>query len=156
MVSSSSNLVDNIAAEIDKIKSKHGNDDKKYKTYRIKYKDYECFLEYINVKDDLILYTCLCYNRNYQNKFNENLNKRFANTYKFCNQDINKLILLLQKHVFPCEYMDDWKKFNKTSLPKDFYSHLNMEYITDEYYTDTKRICKDFEVKYLGDYHDGV
>ena len=29
--------------------------------------------------------------------------------------------------------MDDWEKFNKTSLPEkeDFYSHLNLEYITD-------------------------
>ena len=28
--------------------------------------------------------------------------------------------------------MDDWEKFNKTSLPEkeDFYSHLNMEDIT--------------------------
>ena len=29
--------------------------------------------------------------------------------------------------------MDDWEKLNETSLPKKkyFYSHLNMEYITD-------------------------
>ena len=29
--------------------------------------------------------------------------------------------------------MDDWEKFNETSIPEkeDFYSHLNMEYITD-------------------------
>ena len=29
--------------------------------------------------------------------------------------------------------MDDWEKFKETSLPekKDFYSHLNMEDITD-------------------------
>ena len=29
--------------------------------------------------------------------------------------------------------MEDWEKFNETSLPKkeDFYSHLNMEDITD-------------------------
>ena len=31
------------------------------------------------------------------------------------------------------EYMDDWGKFNETSLPEkeDFYSHLNMEDITN-------------------------
>ena len=30
-------------------------------------------------------------------------------------------------------YMDDWEKFNETSLPaeKDFYSYLNMKDITD-------------------------
>ena len=52
--------------------------------------------------------------------------------------------------------MDDWKKFNETSLPKqeDFYGHLNMEYITDPDYAHAKRVCKDFEIKILGEYHD--
>ena len=39
--------------------------------------------EYTNVKDDLIEYKCLCCNRNYQKKFDENLKKCFVNTYKF-------------------------------------------------------------------------
>ena len=32
--------------------------------------------------------------------------------------------------------MDDWEKFNKTSLPEkeDFYSHLNIEHITNANY----------------------
>ena len=48
---------------------------------------------------------------------------------------------MLRKGVFPYEYMYDWEKFNKTSLPRkeDFYSHLNMEDITDPDYTHTKR-----------------
>ena len=51
--------------------------------------------------------------------------------------------------------MDDWEKTNKTSLPEkeDFYSHLNMEDITDADYTYGKRVCKDFEMKNLGEYH---
>ena len=38
--------------------------------------------------------------------------------------------------------MDDWKKVNETSLPEkeDFYSHLNMEYITDVDYEHVKRV----------------
>ena len=42
--------------------------------------------------------------------------------------------------------------FIETSLPeKDgFYSHLNMEDITDADYTHTKRVCKDFKIKNLG------
>ena len=38
--------------------------------------------------------------------------------------------------------MDDWKKFKETSLPKkeNFYSHLNMEDITDAYYTHVNRV----------------
>ena len=52
--------------------------------------------------------------------------------------------------------MDDWEKFHETSLPEkeDFYSHLNMEDITDVDYTHTKRVWKDFEIKNLGEYHD--
>ena len=39
--------------------------------------------------------------------------------------------------------MDDWDKFNETSLPEkeDFYSHLNMEDITDADYVHAKRFC---------------
>ena len=50
--------------------------------------------------------------------------------------------------------MDDWEKFNETSLPEkeDFYSHLNMEDITDAHYA--KNVCKDFEIKNLEEYHD--
>ena len=46
---------------------------------RIKYKDCDYCLECTNVKNDLLVYRCLCFNKNYQEKFNENLNKRFAN-----------------------------------------------------------------------------
>ena len=52
--------------------------------------------------------------------------------------------------------MDDWEKFNETSLPEkeDFYSHLNTEDITDAEYAHAKIICKDFEIKNLGEYLD--
>ena len=61
----------------------------------------------------------------------------FSNTYKFCNGDINKFIILLRKGVHPCEYMDSFERFNETiSLNKKyFYSELNLEHITDEDYT---------------------
>ena len=42
------------------------------------------------------------------------LKKRFGNTCKFSNDDINKFFLLFRKGV---EYMDDWEKFNETLLP---------------------------------------
>ena len=47
--------------------------------------------------------------------------------------------------------MNDCEKFNETSLPEkeDFYSQIHMEDIID-----TKRVCKDFEIKSLGEYHD--
>ena len=42
------------------------------------------------------------------------------------------------------------------SLPEKeyFYSHLNMEDITDEDYKHVKRVCKDFMIKNLDEYHD--
>ena len=35
--------------------------------------------------------------------------KKYPNTYKFCNGDNNKFVLLLRKGVY--EYMDSWEKF---------------------------------------------
>ena len=52
--------------------------------------------------------------------------------------------------------MDDREKFNETLLPEkeDFYSHLNMEDISDADYTYAKRVCKDFKMKKLGEYYN--
>ena len=52
--------------------------------------------------------------------------------------------------------MDDWEKSNETLLPEkeEFYRHLSMEDITDADYAHAKRVCKDFELKHLGEYHD--
>ena len=55
MASSLSNLVNNLAEGIHKIKSKYEHDNKKCEKCGIKYKDRECCLEYTNVKVDLIL-----------------------------------------------------------------------------------------------------
>ena len=47
-------------------------------------------------------------------------------------------------------------KFRETLLPgnEGYCSHLNMEDATDSDYACAKRVCKDFEIKQLGDYHD--
>ena len=60
---------------------------------------------------------------------------------------MNKFSLLLQKGVYPYEYMDDWQKFNETFLPEkeDFYSVINMENITDADYTQAKESVKILE-----------
>ena len=64
--------------------------------------------------------------------------------------------ILFYKGVYPNEYMDNWKKFNGTLLPEkeDFYSQINMEDISDADYALAKRVCKYFEMKNLGEYHD--
>ena len=85
MTPSLSNLVDNVT---------EGN-------RKIKYKDYDCFLEFENVKDKLIKYKCLSCKKDYSNKIDEELKKRFKNTFRFSNNAINKFILLLSKGVYP-------------------------------------------------------
>ena len=74
------------------------------------------------------------------------------NTYKFSNHDDNKFISLLQKGV---EYIDDWEKFDETWLPEkgNFYRHLSMEALLIETMR-MRRVCKDFEIKSLREYHD--
>ena len=64
--------------------------------------------------------------------------------------------MLLRKGVYSYEYKDNWEKFNETALPEkeEFYSNLNMEEVTDADYMHAKRVCKDFEIKDSGDYHD--
>ena len=100
-------------------------------------------------------YKCLLCNTNCQRNF-EKSNEQFFNTYRFSNHFNNKFILLLRKGVYCYEYMDGWEKFNETSLPEKegFYSHLNMEAITDAEYPYAKRVRKDFEIKNSGEYHD--
>ena len=102
--SSSSNLVNNLSERIHRIKCKFRHYDK------------NCFLEYTNFKHDLIEYKCLCCIKNHQHKFDKKLKERFFTTYKFSNNDKNKFILLLQKGLYPYQYMGDWEKFNETLL----------------------------------------
>ena len=83
MVGSLSNLVDNLTEGIQKIKCKICN----------------CLLEYKSVNDDLIKHKCLSCNNIYSNKIDERF-KKAVQEYKFCNNDINKLILLLTKGVY--------------------------------------------------------
>ena len=51
--------------------------------------------------------------------------------------------------------MDDWEKFNETTLPEkeDFYSNLNRQETTISDYIHRKSVCRDFEIKNLGEYH---
>ena len=140
MASSLSNLFYNLA---------EGN-------HKIKCKDCDCFLEYESVKDNLIKCKCLYSNKNYLNKIDEKSKKRFKNTFTFSKNDINKFILLLRKGVCPYEYMDAWEKNNETTLPEkeEFYSSLNMEDITDADCMNSKRVCKNFEIKNKREYHE--
>ena len=103
MTSAWSNPVDNLAEVIHEIKCTYGHDNKKNEKCWIKYKDHGCCLEYTNVKDGLIVYKFLFWNKNYQIKIDENLKKWFVNT--------NFLTMILIKWFCCCE-----KVFPKKSL----------------------------------------
>ena len=88
MSTSLSSLVDNLSEKL------HQSD---------KCKDCKSELDYMSVKDNQLIFQCLECKKNYKKDFNKESIKRFANTYEFCNGDINKFILLLRKGVYPCE-----------------------------------------------------
>ena len=110
--------------------------------------------EFIGLKRNRLYYKCNeCKKR--QVKPINGLIKKFPNIYQFCNEDINKLVLLL-KGVFPYEYMDSWERFAETLLrnKKAFYIEVYLGDIIDEDYTYTRKGFEEFNLKNLGDYHD--
>ena len=116
--------------------------------------DCKSCLDYIKTKNEkLMVFNCKSY---YEKDFNKELIKRFASMYEFCNKNLNKFVLLLRKGVDPYEYMDNWERFNETSLPnkESLYSNLNMENIEDIDYRHGNNVFKRFKLKNLGEYHD--
>ena len=103
-------------------------------------------------------FECRCFSckKNNEKDFNKELIKRFASTYKFCNNDLNRFIMLLRKGVYPYQYMDAWERFDETSLPakESFYSSLTMENISDIDYRYGNNMFKKFKLNNLGEYHD--
>ena len=67
-----------------------------------------------------------------------------------------KIDLVSRKGVYPYEFMDDFEKFKKQSLPKktSFFSRLKQEKISDEDFFHAQKVWKEFELKNMGDYHD--
>ena len=76
--------------------------------------DCKSCLDYMTTKDEQLIFNCFRCKKNYEKNFNKDLIKRFANTYEFCNADLNKFILLLRKGVYAYKYMDSWKRFDET------------------------------------------
>ena len=146
MSSSLSKLVDNLSEGI------HNNkcvDCKSSLDYIKTHSSLEC-------KNEKIILECYNCKQRYRKKINKELIKRLASTYEFCNNDLNKFVLLLRKGVYPYEYMDTLKKFYEISLPRkeDFYSNLNIEDISDIDYRHATNVFKVFKLENLGDYHD--
>ena len=99
---------------------------------------------------------------------------RFVDSLQFLNASLDKLVnstprdafrltsalphheLLMQKGVYPYEYMNDFGRFNETSLPppSEFYSKLSNEHITDSAYKHAQEVWTTYNCTTLGDYHD--
>ena len=109
----------------------------------------------MKTKDEKRILRCFTCKKKYEKDFNKELIKRFANTYNFCDNDLNKF-MLLRKGVYSYEYMDNWERFDETSLPnkETFYSSLNMGNIDDIDYRHGNNVFKKFKLKNLGEYHD--
>ena len=67
-----------------------------------------------------------------------------------------KIDLVSRKGVYPYEFMDDFEKFKKQSLPKktSFFSRLKQEKISDEDFEHAQRVWKEFDLKNMGEFHD--
>ena len=149
MLSSLSKLVDNLSEGIHNNKCADCKSNLDYIKTTAKPSSLEC-------KNEKLILECYNCKQRYRKKFNKELIKRFVSTYEFCNNDLNKFVLLLRKGVYPYEYMDTWERFNEISLPRkeDFYSNLNMENVNDIDYRHANNVFKVFKLEKLGDYHD--
>ena len=118
--------------------------------------DCKSCLDYRASKDERLIFRCFRCKKNCEKNFNKDLIQRFANTYEFCNGDLNKFILLLRKGVYPYKYMDSWQRFDEISISdkEAFYSNQNMEDITDVDYRHGKAVFEYLINKNLRDYHD--
>ena len=140
MATSLSKLVDNLTDNIHNDKC-------------INCKSNLCF---VRVMNETLLFKCSDCDKEYEKELNNELIGRFANTYKLCDNDLDKFIMLLRKGVYPYEYIDAWDKFNEKVLPgkESFYSNLILENISEIDYAHANNVFKKFNLNNLGEYHD--
>ena len=111
---------------------------------------------FVRVMNETLLFKCIDCEKEYEKGFNKELLERFSNTYEFCDNDLNKFLILLRKGVYPYEYMDRWNKFNEKALPgkESFYSSLTMEDISETDYAHANNVFKKFNLNNLDESHD--
>ena len=71
-------------------------------------------------------------------------------------QNPEQRALIMQKGVYPYEYMSDYSKFDETALPprEAFHSTLSGTGITEAEYAHAQAVWDAFHCRDLGDYHD--
>ena len=77
-------------------------------------KNCEFCLKYETIRNKALQFNSPSCSKNYEKEFDEDLVKRFLNTY--AKEDINKFGLILQKGVYPYEYLNDREKLNEALL----------------------------------------
>ena len=85
-----------------------------------------------------------------------NLARGGGEFFGFQNYSDHQRGLLIQKGIYPYEYMDNWRRFEETTLPpaSSFYSKLNMSGVSDQDYEHACKVWRDFGIRNLGEYHD--
>ena len=111
---------------------------------------------FVNAVNETLIFKCIDCEKEYEKEFNKESLERFSNIYEFCDNDLNKLLILLRKGVYPCEYMDGWNKFNEKVLPskESFYTSLTMEDISETDSAHANNVFKKFSINNLGECHD--
>ena len=142
MNSALSTLVDNLS-EINKCNCK----ERKYKDIKTKI---------IKGTGKTIIRTTCKTCKSKQDQLLNTLIENFSSTYKLCNKNTEKFILLLKKGIYPYEYMDSMDIFDETSIPniEEFYSNLQVKHINEKEYKHVKKVWDVFKIKHLGEYHD--
>ena len=145
MPTSLSELVDNTSGIFNSIECKSCIE-------KIKINSECCF---VGLKNNRLIYKCKECKEEWKRPINE-LIEKFPSIYQFCNGDLNKFVLLLRKGVYPYEDMDNWEKFDETTIPpkEAFYSKLKLEDISDADYAHAQKLWEVFGIKSRGKYHD--
>ena len=145
MPASLSDLVDNMSGIFHSLECKS-------RMEKIKFNSEFCFVE---LKNNRLIQRCRECKEEWKWPI-ERLIKDFPSIYQFCNGDLDKFILLLRKGVYPDEDMDNWEKFDETTLPpkEAFYSKLNLEGISSADYAHALKVWKVFGIKYCGKCHN--
>ena len=77
--------------------------------------DFEyCVVELNN--DDKLAYKCGECKNEWEELLDHKLKENFPSVYEFCEGDLDKLVLLLRKCIYPYEYMNSWVGKNLMKL----------------------------------------
>ena len=105
---------------------------------KIKINSEGCF---VGLKNSRLIYRCKDCKNEWKRPI-EGLIRKFPSIYQFCNGNLNKFILLVRNGLYPYGYIDNWEKFDETTIrPKeDFYSELNLDGISNADYPHAQKV----------------